>query len=959
MRGARIGFAPSARNTRARIRFTGGGAGAMRPPDLRTAISFTGGGSGALATYQAAVFTGGGAGALQQRALIQFTGGGAGFLSIDEAEPTWPNGYSHFIEFLIPQESVRGGGTLNNCLICLDETLPDLRAVANGGHVVHASGYDMRLELADGTAVPFARVVWGDSTGRFVARARLASLTVADTRLRLFFGRTVASDGANSGAAYAAHLAAPDIVTGADRTGLSRTWTPTGLTSGTLAGYAATFNGTTAQLLRANPTELNGLGAITVQALVQLSSVAADVPILMVGPTTGTDLGLMLYFHAATGRLIFRLTTSGGTTEVQSADGVTPAVGVPILAAARWASGSAPSLYVGGQIVTPAVPGAALTGTTNTTLGAASSEALVGYNRVANVRLAGQIADLMVSARSLSEGHLQTQERNYLTPRDSYGIGERNAADTVNLSPVVPPIFATAVVGTVSEVDVAAETYEADVGQVKTLETLTGTGGGTASIVGGRARFLGSAVGDWRRTATVKDDGSPAKRSAAPIIWMTSAAPIVTPDRPKTPSAVAASRQWWIGGGGPSGSQSPASWAAAYGAVAASGGDHIYLPAGSVALGTLSRNFPAANPLVIRGRPMAAGSKAPTSIISGKTTVSGSGYWLYEVQTNWASSTRGNPDILVTGSYVTITRCWLTGREAMHVSAPGHHVWTGWNRFTGRNSPTGTDGSGNPTTLNCFQYKINVPGNFPTQTSGPYDIYCYRNFFWDDVNHRLYSNNDGGESMCCYVGNDHPGPADLGTLLNIVFEENYLPAAGGNSRPRSIYSKRGCSMIRNRSTHAYGVFGQRHGWGSKIYGNRVTDPDFVVIGDERAGGYANGNDIRNNVAGGAIKLYRASHLQSGAPYQAADWTTLFANQGNVTVGFKPGNAIADTIDGGTVSNVRIYQHTPAPFVDPTHADAATITVNAGNPLGLTNGADLIPATWADVNVGFEVTGQGL
>ena len=481
MRGARIGFAPNARSTRARTRFTGGGVAAFRPPDLRAACSFTGGGSAALATALSASFTGGGACQFQLRALCQFTGGGSAFLSVDAADPTYPNGFANYLEFLFPAESIRGSGTLNNCLLCIDDTFADLRTVANGGHVEHASGYDMRLELADGTVVPFARLAWAPSTGRIVLRARVASLPAADTRLRLFFGKTVASDGASPGGAYAAHLAAPDLVTGADRTGLSRTWTPTGISAGALAGYAATLNGTTSQLVRANPTELNGLAAITIQAFVQLTSVAADVPILMAGPTAGTDLGLMLYFHAATGRLIFRLATSGGTTEVQSPDGAMPAVGTPMLVAATWTSGQAPKLFVGGEIVTLAVAGTALTGTTNATLGAATSEALIGHNRLTGARLAGQIADLMVSARALSEGHLQTQELNYLTPRDSYGVGERNGADVVNLSPVVPPIFATATVGSASVVDVATETYEGDTGQTKTLESLTGTGGGTVT----------------------------------------------------------------------------------------------------------------------------------------------------------------------------------------------------------------------------------------------------------------------------------------------------------------------------------------------------------------------------------------------------------------------------------------------------------------------------------------------
>lgn len=254
-----------------------------------------------------------------------------------------------------------------------------------------------------------------------------------------------------------------------------------------------------------------------------------------------------------------------------------------------------------------------------------------------------------------------------------------------------------------------------------------------------------------------------------------------------------------------------------------------------------------------------------------------------------------------------------------------------------------------------------MPGTFTSQTAGAYDIYNYRNFFWDDTNHQQYNSSNGGESMCCYVGPDHPGPADLGTLLNVVFEENYFPRGSNNhNRPRSIYSKYGCQMIRNRITHAYGNFGQRHGWGSKIWGNRIQGSSFIMIGDQRAGSYANGADVRNNVSAPRIAVYRASHLPSGSPYQACEWSTFFNNQANMDLGFKPGNAIADdVVEGGALDNVRIYQHAGAVNLISGNVNPATIAIDAANPLGLTNGAELIPATWDGSNTGFEVADQGL
>lgn len=234
MRGSRAGFQPKARSTRARVKFAGGGAGAMRLPNLRAAITYSGGGGGALATFQSMSFTGGGAGALQMRTLIQFTGGGSGFLAVDTATPTYPNGFKHYLEFLIPDDNVLGTGALNNYLGSIDDTFAELRTVANGGLVDHASGFDMQMELADGTVIPFARLAWDATTGRIVARPRWASMPAAGSRYRLFFGKTVVTDGASEAGAYAAHLMAPNMRTGADRTGLGRGWTTGVATSSTI-----------------------------------------------------------------------------------------------------------------------------------------------------------------------------------------------------------------------------------------------------------------------------------------------------------------------------------------------------------------------------------------------------------------------------------------------------------------------------------------------------------------------------------------------------------------------------------------------------------------------------------------------------------------------------------------------------------------------------------------------------
>lgn len=177
---------------------------------------------GSLISY-AKGYAGAEAGGAPAIKALGFAGAEAGG-TLEPATPAYPNGYKNYFEFMIPAASIKAAGILNY-LACIDETFPELRTVANGGLVEHASGFDKQLELADGTVLPFARLTWDAATGRIVLRARFATLPQADTRVRLFFGKTVSTDGANEGGAYAAHLMAPNIRTGADRIGLGRGWT--------------------------------------------------------------------------------------------------------------------------------------------------------------------------------------------------------------------------------------------------------------------------------------------------------------------------------------------------------------------------------------------------------------------------------------------------------------------------------------------------------------------------------------------------------------------------------------------------------------------------------------------------------------------------------------------------------------------------------------------------------------
>lgn len=842
--------------------------------------------------------------------------------AVSSSASAYPNGFKNYLEFLIPEGSVFGTGAPVNYLGCIDETFPELRTVANGGLVEHASGFDMQLELADGTVVPFARLLWDAATGRIVARPRFASLPTTGARFRLFFGKTVSVDGANEGGAYAAHLAAPNIRTGADRTGLARAWTPTGITAGTLAGFAATFNGTSSQLVRTGPTELNGLGAITIQALVQLAGTAADKPIFIAGPNTGSDFGLHLRFRVADGRLVFTIQVGTSNTTVESQDDVMPAIGTPMLVAATWASGQAPKLYANGEITTLAVPGTSLTGTTNATLGAAASEALIGFNRATSNRWNGQIADLMVSARALTGGHLQTQELQYLTPRQSYGVGAANSANEPNLSPVVPPIVQTATVGSDAEVDPAALAYEPE-GQPKTLTSHDGVaGGGTFSIVSGRARFRPSAVGRWLSTAAVVDNGVPPKRSLGLILWAAAAAPVIgTPKYPPEPTTVAKIRT--VGYSRGDGSTQYSTIDAALNAV--NPGDTIFLDDrdwGAADFRT-SRDGAAGQHVVIRSRTHKG------AILRGTCVGFANYYWWHgltlahggtdpDFKVNNQNAIYELPEIfslVLYGHHQNVTRCnirasngiWIheTSNNNDALNLPNfktHHHSIAYCSF-----PNDIIGDWGDHT-NIYM------GRFPNNSGGPYNIEIAYNLCNHDRNP---TNGDVQGPYFMYTGNSHPFDFPVGNEATNEFHHNYI-----KTRRSVCYQKRGMNF-RYNYMKVSGANDQclnlRHGGRSKrdgsflsavppvyIEGNlfddggiKVSDTDYIIRFNGFTGTY---RDIQ-------LMCGQARNTSNDGTAQAALRTLLVGNQNvrKYVIGFLQSNFHLDTAEGGKVDDVMIYR----------------------------------------------------
>ena len=145
--------------------------------------------------------------------------------------------------------------------------------------------------------------------------------------------------------------------------------------------------------------------------------------------------------------------------------------------------------------------------------------------------------------------------------------------------------------------------------------------------------------------------------------------------------------------------------------------DHISLASGAYPGDlTLDRSGTPDRPIVISAR------NALGATLTGRITITGSHHWLYELKTNWNTSTIDGHAINLKGSYVTITKCWFDSNQAIGCDKNGrHHIWIGWNRFTGRNY----------TSLGLSHIYFDQPsgGKWSIAENGPNNVWIYRNFF--------------------------------------------------------------------------------------------------------------------------------------------------------------------------------------------------------------------------------------
>lgn len=209
---------------------------------------------------------------------------------------TFTNGYSYQFEIAIGKEFVRSSEADFEFLFV--RTLAELKTTGNGGLVQHASGWDIRFELADGTKLPHATLKYTASTGFYAAVVKIPVLTAgAYNRIYMYCGKTVTAteaDRTNTFTNVAAFYYLPTAGDFTNNNSLTSTGTTT-TTTDVAWGQAAVMSGDDFWT-RASFTALNGLSQYSVFAQVKPSTTGVNYGIVSVGGTpTGVESGESSY----------------------------------------------------------------------------------------------------------------------------------------------------------------------------------------------------------------------------------------------------------------------------------------------------------------------------------------------------------------------------------------------------------------------------------------------------------------------------------------------------------------------------------------------------------------------------------------------------------------------------------------------------------------------------------------
>jgi hypothetical protein len=244
---------------------------------------------------------------------------------------------------------------------------------------------------------------------------------------------------------------------------------------------------------------------------------------------------------------------------------------------------------------------------------------------------------------------------------------------------------------------------------------------------------------------------------------------------------------------------------------------------------------------------------------------------------------------------LNVTRCRIDSASGVYLPASSavSEVNIGWNAFRGQN------------TLNRKVHYIfvEVDGNQPTPTSYAHNFAIYRNYFLDKFN----STADDTHNIC--FGNAKPGPTGIGHLEGAFVEYNLI--AAGCQRKHSIYLKRACTLQFNQVDQTSGNFGFRHGYGGKMWGNRISGA-LVMVNDGRGTGAFQRHDIRGNVCTAGTQIRLQAGAINGDPnatpaeHQAASWVLLVGNTASIEAGHIPDGFV---LDGNNGQNPKLHDVT--------------------------------------------------
>ena len=432
------------------------------------------------------------------------------------APSAFVNGYRFRRRIVIPRGSVRGTRPLLGFPLLVVQEGAWLKSVARGGRIETEQGFDLRFELEQGGKLPHDVERYDPTTGRLIAWVRLPELRPeSDLVLFLYYGKPgLTTNEADPSATWRDYLAVWHLPDPTDRTGRGHDLTAIGLSSteGPI-GAAARFDGSTSELVLADPAFLDGHTALTAQLWFDSDRLGSNRGLLVCGPITGRDLDAAFVLRHAD-RGLYSSQARVFTVEMALADGRVVYESGPGRAddslhslALVFDRGEGATLVIDGVADTPSYAvGSTLLGPTR--IGRGPLRIGTGPLQPSAGRWFGLIDEVRLRASALPAAWLAMEHANQRSPEAFYGTGGEDAFGDAVQAPVALPLAAQTTVGTGLLLDPLAFALVPDGGTV-VLAEVGMPSHGTATIEAGKIRYTPASgfTGSDRFIYTITKDG--------------------------------------------------------------------------------------------------------------------------------------------------------------------------------------------------------------------------------------------------------------------------------------------------------------------------------------------------------------------------------------------------------------------------------------------------------------------